>query len=66
MKKIKSAKVRVLFEYDYTDYVNMMIEDKIITSTKGIKNILQADAHDDVIDDLTETSDYDNIEVIIQ
>ena len=29
MKKIKSAKVRVLFEYDYTDYVKISKEQLI-------------------------------------
>jgi hypothetical protein len=66
MKKIKTAKVKVIFEFDYIDMVNQMIEDNQFDSKDDIEEYLREQIGEDILDDLTNNPDCGNITVTVQ
>jgi hypothetical protein len=66
MKKLKTAMAKIVFEYDYTDIVNQMIEDGDLNSKYEIKEYLQNQIVQDITEDIVNNPDFADITIKVQ
>lgn len=60
MNKIKSATIKVNFEYNYTEMINTMIEDNRFDLKDEVKNFLRDCIIEDLLNDLNNNPNLKN------
>lgn len=66
MNKIVEARGIAVFNYDYTDSINAMIEDGELESLDGIESLLEEWLREDIDYDLINNPNCGNIDILLE